>query len=84
MLGEDSTGESYCTLSEIDKSFLYERASWRQMLFQQPPRSCFGIFSNEETLPNEVYYAEFDWPDPLRLNDIFGILLSKSFYSTLN
>ncbi|KAJ5600908.1 hypothetical protein N7450_001975 [Penicillium hetheringtonii] len=66
-------------VDEVDDHFLCKDAVWRQMLFQQPPQSLFGIFHADSLhLDDELTYTVFKWPDLLRLGVIFDKILRES------
>lgn len=70
-------------VDEVDDHFLCKDAVWRQMLFQQPPQSLFGIFHADSLhLDDELTYTVFKWPDLLRLGVIFDKILSESIVLT--
>ena len=55
---------------QYDQIFLREEASWKRMLFQQPPRSSIGILEKATHTYTEVKVQPEG--DHLRINDIMG------------
>lgn len=58
---------------EIDRCFLdYKHASWRRMLFQQPPRSIVGVIEMDSKIRGTPAYTEFQSRKTIRMEDIMS------------
>lgn len=55
---------------EFDKYFVNRRASWLNMLFQQPPRSCVGVVEMDNQIDGTPAYTEFKAKKILRVKDV--------------
>lgn len=55
---------------EFDKYFVNRRASWLNMLFQQPPRSCVGVVEMDSQIDGTPAYTEFKAKKILRVKDV--------------